>query len=191
MKRMPQSVVAYQGLVKKLANDMFRKTNHDISYEDLYASGLYGLWQAAQKYEAGHHTKFTTYAWRRVVGQMTDDVRDTFWGRRGKFKTAKMYTMSVVIGRILGTKNLDDARVEIDRQLDNLTTIDPLCVMHRDSIQFALSLLDKRLRLVVILYHLQHISLRAIGNCIGVTEVRVCQIKKRGLASMKKTLEGE
>jgi RNA polymerase sigma factor (sigma-70 family) len=52
-------------------------------FDDLYAAGLVGLWQASQKYDPGVGVGFGPYAKPRVRGAITDHLRATF-GRSGK-----------------------------------------------------------------------------------------------------------
>lgn len=62
-------------IVKKHAAKLSQATSGKASFDDLYAVGLQGLWEAAKKFDPSRGVKFSTYCVLRVGGQMRDWLR--------------------------------------------------------------------------------------------------------------------
>lgn len=70
------------GLAVWQANLFHRKVSPRILYEDLYSEGVFGLVQAAEKYEERDDCSFATFAYHRVRGQILDFLRKEFFVRQ-------------------------------------------------------------------------------------------------------------
>lgn len=68
-------VAAHQDFVRSLARGLARTLPRHVDFEDLVAYGQVGLLEAAQRYEHGHSTAFTTFAYYRVRGAIFDGLR--------------------------------------------------------------------------------------------------------------------
>ena len=55
----------------------------------------------------------------------------------------------------------------------------------------AIDKLSQRSRTILVLYYIHEMTLSEIGECLGVTESRVCQLQSRLLQSLQSALSGE
>mgnify|MGYP001270846763 CR=1 FL=1 len=81
-------VEKYKYLVEIIASKISKsqKLPPCIDYSDLVSFGLEGLLKAKQKYDENSNTKFETYAWYRVRGEILDCIR-----REWKYRIPKDY----------------------------------------------------------------------------------------------------
>lgn len=68
-------VATHQDFVRAIARGIARALPRRIEFEDLVAYGQIGLLEAARRYEHGHRTTFTTFAYYRVRGAIYDGLR--------------------------------------------------------------------------------------------------------------------
>lgn len=76
-------------LVAQVLNHVRPKIPGHIPSSDLTAAGLFGLAQAAQRFQDGKGATFTTFAYTRVRGAMIDLVRQSEHNTRGMIETRK------------------------------------------------------------------------------------------------------
>ncbi|GAB2182549.1 RNA polymerase sigma factor FliA [Denitratisoma sp. agr-D3] len=93
-------------------------------------------------------------------------------------------------------EDLSDAGDEdyLDRNLAS-STLDPLAALEDASMRAALvraiSALPEREKLMMALYYEQDLNLREIGEVMGVTESRVCQLHSQAIARLRASVVGE
>jgi RNA polymerase sigma factor for flagellar operon FliA len=63
-------------VVRALAVELLRAHHFSITVEDLEAYGRCGLLEAADSFDERHGTRFTTFAYYRIRGEMLDAIRD-------------------------------------------------------------------------------------------------------------------
>jgi len=68
-------VIEHQDMVKKIAMRIKPRLPYSVSLDDLISAGLYGLIDAANKFDEKHHTSFKTYADWRIRGSIMDELR--------------------------------------------------------------------------------------------------------------------
>lgn len=68
-------VLSYAPMVKYLATRKVRELPSHISLDDLVSAGLIGLMQAADRFDPDKGATFEQYAWTRVSGAITDEIR--------------------------------------------------------------------------------------------------------------------
>lgn len=59
-------------LVHKVAAQRYLRAPADIDYDDLYQEGAIGLLRVSRQFEPDRGFKFSTYAWKRIRGQIQD-----------------------------------------------------------------------------------------------------------------------
>jgi RNA polymerase sigma factor FliA len=79
----------YAPLVKTIAGRMALRLPQHISQDDLKSSGLMGLLDAIDKFDAGKGVEFKSYAEFRIRGAMIDELRSMDWVPRSVRKNAK------------------------------------------------------------------------------------------------------
>jgi RNA polymerase sigma factor for flagellar operon FliA len=79
----------YAPLVKTIAGRMALRLPQHISQDDLKSSGLMGLLDAIDKYDADKGVEFKSYAEFRIRGAMIDELRSMDWVPRSVRRNAK------------------------------------------------------------------------------------------------------
>ena len=74
-----QMVLQYAPLIKYIASRLALRLPSHISIEDLISSGIIGLIDAVQKFDASKNISFKTYAEFRIKGAMLDELRSLDW----------------------------------------------------------------------------------------------------------------
>ena len=72
-------VVKYMPMIQCVAKKISSHLPSHIEYDDLVSSGVIGLMDAIEKYDAGRNNKFKTYAEFRVRGSILDALRSQDW----------------------------------------------------------------------------------------------------------------
>lgn len=112
-------VVKYAPLVKYLAQKLALRLPANIELDDLISSGVMGLMDAVDKYDAQRENKFKTYAEFRIRGAMLDELRAQDWVPRSVREKAKqLERVYVRIEQEKGRPAQDD---EVRKEL-NLST---------------------------------------------------------------------
>jgi RNA polymerase sigma factor for flagellar operon FliA len=70
------------GLVHKIARRVWEGRHEAVEYEDLVSSGKIGLMRALRAYDPSREIAFSTYAARRIEGEMLDFLRAQADGSR-------------------------------------------------------------------------------------------------------------
>jgi RNA polymerase sigma factor FliA len=76
-------------MVRFLALRMRERLPQQVEMEDLISSGILGLMDAMQKFDANKKVQFRTYAQFRVRGAMLDSLRAMDWGPRDLRRKAR------------------------------------------------------------------------------------------------------
>jgi RNA polymerase sigma factor for flagellar operon FliA len=76
-------------IIKHLAFKVSRGFEDESVTEDLISSGVLGLLEAMEKYDAGRGIKLNTFAYLRIRGAMIDELRKRDWFPRSARSKAK------------------------------------------------------------------------------------------------------
>lgn len=133
--------------------------------EEGYADAMVGLVLAARSFrpELGH--EFTTYAFSRIRGEVLDGIR----ARLGRLDHSHGRIHSTA--RPLHLVDMDVVDENAAASFDQIEVVD-----RRAQLVRAINRLSHRNRLVVTLYYFEDMTLRAVGEALGLTESRICQI---------------
>ena len=84
-----QLVLEYAPLIKYIAQKIAARLPANIELDDLMSSGVIGLMDAIEKYDATRDNKFKTYAEFRIRGAILDELRAQDWVPRSVREKAK------------------------------------------------------------------------------------------------------
>lgn len=83
-------VLEYASLIKYIAQKIAARLPANIELDDLISSGVIGLMDAIDKYDASRDNKFKTYAEFRIRGAILDELRAQDWVPRSVREKAKL-----------------------------------------------------------------------------------------------------
>jgi len=72
-------VKQYAPLVKYVAGKVSVGMPHNVDFDDLVGFGIFGLFDAIEKFDPDKHVKFKTYAVTRIRGAIFDELRTIDW----------------------------------------------------------------------------------------------------------------
>ncbi len=72
-------VKQYAPLVKYVAGKVAMVMPHNVEFDDLVGFGVFGLFDAINKFDPEKHVKFKTYAVTRIRGAILDELRSIDW----------------------------------------------------------------------------------------------------------------
>ncbi len=90
-------VEQYAPLVKYVAGKVAANLPSSVEYDDLVGYGVFGLFDAIDKFDTAKHVKFKTYAVTRIRGAMYDHLREMDWVPRSVRQKAKEIEQAVMI----------------------------------------------------------------------------------------------
>lgn len=79
----------YLPLVKRIAYHLKGRLPDSVFVEDLIQSGVVGLIEAMQKFNANQGASFETYAGIRIRGSMLDEIRKGDWTPRSVYRKSR------------------------------------------------------------------------------------------------------
>ncbi len=82
-------ILEYAPLIKYIAQKIAARLPANIELDDLMSSGVIGLMDAIEKYDASRDNKFKTYAEFRIRGAILDELRAQDWVPRSVREKAK------------------------------------------------------------------------------------------------------
>ena len=85
----------YAPLVKYVAGKVAIGMPHNVEFDDLVGFGVFGLFDAIDKFDPEKHVKFKTYAVTRIRGAIFDELRSIDWVPRSVRQKAREVEESV------------------------------------------------------------------------------------------------
>jgi len=193
-------VIKHAALVKRIAYHLMSRLPPSVQADDLIQAGMIGLLEASRNYDATQGASFETYAGIRIRGSMLDEIRRTDWTPRSVHRKARQVAEAV---RSIENEEGRDARdVEVAEKLGiglneyhrilqdatgcRVFSIDDAGINGEESPQQSSGAPRKeRERLVMAMYYDEELNLREIGEVLGVSESRVCQIHGQALIRLR------
>jgi RNA polymerase sigma factor for flagellar operon FliA len=197
---------SYLPFVRKIANRIARRVPHSVEIDDLMGAGTVGLLEALDRFDPDSGRSFETYAEFRVKGAILDELRRADPLNRTARSTqrrvaAKTAQLTSTFGRPPETEEVAAAmNTSVDAFMIKMSPLDsyrhvPIdldaigpegeIVTQEDLlgkqeivrlVRESVSRLTQRQQLVLSLYYVEELSQSQIGEMLGVTESRVCQI---------------
>ena len=107
--RISQMVEDYAPLVKKIALHLRGRLPASVQLDDLIQSGMLGLLDAVNNFDASKGASFETFATFRIRGAMIDDLRNTDWAPRSVHHNTRMIAEAIsVLAKTKGRDPTDD-----------------------------------------------------------------------------------
>ena len=200
----------YAHLVKYVVGRLGVSIPGVFDHEDAMQAGSIGLLQAIDAYRPESGASFESYALLRIRGSILDAIRalDTV-GRTGR-EAARAIERAMrdlhaelgrppeeqeVAGRLgVSIDEIDPRAAEDDAggvgdTLVDASAPDPLLETERHDdvarLARAIGQLGERQRMVLALYYQDELTLKEIGQVLGVTESRVCQIHAEAILALR------
>ena len=106
----------YAFLVKRIAHRMMVRMPSSVQVEDLIQSGMIGLLEASQKYDASKGASFETYAGIRIRGAIVDEMRRGDWAPRSVHRNSRR--IAEVVAQIEARTGRDAQDIEVAEVLE-------------------------------------------------------------------------
>ena len=181
-----ERIIAHLGFARAVASRSLDPRCHGADRDDLIAWGVFGLVQAARRYRGDLGAPFGAYAARRVRGQVLDALRErdplTRTERRAFREQQKI------------SEDLPPPYVEISLERlaelgDDDVAVASSPARRRDPRWTAVALALQRLapleRRVLVLAYGREMTLREIGERVGLSESGTCRVRARALRKLR------
>lgn len=117
-------VARYAPLVRYVAGKISIGLPNHVEYDDLVGYGVFGLFDAVNKYDPGKHVKFKTYAVTRIRGAIFDELRSIDWVPRSVRQKSRELEESVrklesSLGRAASDKEVANEMGVTMKELDS------------------------------------------------------------------------
>ena len=168
-------------------------------------------------YDEAKGVRFSTYAELRIRGSILDGLRELDWVPRSvrrrrreleaavgrleaRLERAPNETELAIelglsvsdLGRIEPVAEMVETTDELDRLVRDPHAIDPHEVLaHRERFRIlvdAIDSLNEKERLVMTLYYYEDLTMKGVGEVLGVNESRVSQIHKKAVRTLRRRL---
>src|SRR5215212_3925591 len=193
-------VLAYAPLVKYVAGRMSSGLPSHVEEADLISYGLLGLISAIERFEPEREIKFETFAVTRIKGSIIDELRSLDWVPRSvRTKAREIERANAKLEHELHRAPTDQEMAQqlgVDvEEIQEPQALDPAMEMDttemKDRLADAIARLPEREKLVVALYYYENLTLREIGEVLGVTESRVSQLHTKAVLRLKSALQAD
>ncbi len=179
------TIEAQVEMVRRIAFSMARHLPSHVDLDELVGLGNVGLVEARVRYDEGRGVPFAAFAAQRIRGAMLDGLRQvdplTRDERARVRRTEEVAPVTLV-----------DFKAAYDHPTTDVAA-DEVIADHQtlSLVRRALDSLPARERFVIGRYFMDEQPLKSVGEEIGVTESRVCQIVGEAVAHLKEVLAAE
>ena len=168
-----------------------------LTFDDFVSIGFAGLCESIASFDRSKGNLFSTYATRRVVGAFGDAMRGLDHAprlERIKQKQNPEHVVSSVVSIDVGRKwqgsEFEPGRYETLDLLCQKATLPEKSQTEKDDFwRNACKGFSKQERLIVILYFVESVTMKAIGVQLGFSESRVSQIMTNLLKRLKDRID--
>lgn len=178
-----------QGYARKVS-----RYHSAIEYDDVLQDGRIGAMRAAESWDPSYDNTFLTYAMHRVRGEIQDGLRRRDVMSRSMRRDLDQddprwvqASLDAPVGEGL-TFTLGDLLVAQEPTPEDVVADASYFQWQSTEAQIAMMFLSAYERDVVRDYYWRGLCMREIGNEMGVTESRVCQMLNGALAKLERTL---
>ncbi len=179
----------YREIVHRIAGRVHRRSPPSVQREDLVAAGMSGLWDALRRRSELSGENLDYYVCRRVRGAVIDELRAEDWlpRRRGERwgRHGSGAALAVVHLEDLGPREQGQASLAEGADGEELTGRKRAV----ERLRAGLERLPPRERYVVTRRDLDDVSIKNLGEALGVSPPRVCQLRTQALRRLRGWLE--
>jgi RNA polymerase sigma factor for flagellar operon FliA len=204
--------------VRRIAQRLIRRLPRHVPIDDLLSAGHKGLALAIARADEARVGAFQTYAERHIRGAMLDELRSRDPLSRDRRRQQKRIAAAIRSLSIRLCRAPDEAEiaaelgVSLDAYWEQAASVreeaideeahpladasaeqadERLCRAEQARIlREALDDLPARDRQILEMAHVEGLTLREIGDQLGVTESRVCQLRARAVAQLRSRCQG-
>lgn len=211
-------ILHFLPLVKSVVNRLKSRFPPHITTDELESCGLLGLLDAIAKFEPNRGKDFPTYCKVRIKGAVLDELRALDWAPRSlrkkeqelekayahleqnmgrspteeevtKFLNIPLVKLHALLAQINRITYLSLEDILQDKKWSEDTPIDELIKSeNRSLLAEAIETLPKRERLVISLYYYEELTLKEVGEVLGVSESRASQIHASAILHLRTKL---
>jgi RNA polymerase sigma factor for flagellar operon FliA len=210
-------VLQYAPLVKYVAGRLRTRMPDTVDQDDLVSDGVLGLMDAIERFEPQRGLSFQTFAVPRIRGAIIDGMRSMdFVPRSVRDKLRVVQRAQVRLEERLGRAPEEDELAkeagiplqqlrDLSRQsnsnhasLDDFDLADELSsaadhVVEQGDVNASLMRvieeLAERDQVIIALYYFEGLTLAEIGQVLGVTESRVCQMHTKAVLQLRAKMQ--
>lgn len=204
-------------LVRRVALQVASRLPTQVELSDLTQAGFLGLLDAASRYDEAKGVRFSTYAELRIRGSILDGLRELDWVPRSVRRRRRELEAAAgrLEARLERAPNETELAVELGLSVSDLGRIDPVAEMvqttdeldslvrdphaidphevlaHRELFRILVDAIDsltEKERLVMTLYYYEDLTMKGVGEVLGVNESRVSQIHRKAVRTLRRRL---
>ena len=174
-------ILHYAPLVKYVAGRVSVGLPPNIEQADLVSYGIFGLIDAIEKFDPERGIKFETYAISRIKGAIIDELHHIF--------NQISFVSVVALDELLTVGSERGDRLSLVDTLEDKGAEDPVAAFETEEMKSiltgAINRLAEREKIVITLYYYEGLTLAEIGQVLGVTESRVCQMHTKAVLQLR------
>ena len=156
-------IEAHIPLIRSVARQIHRRLPPSFELDDLVQSGVLGLIQAAEHYDAAGGASFDTFARHRVRGAILDSVRRHEYANQSHVRLQDVPYHDPIEERIAAREEAD----QVARAVDHLQDRD---------------------RKVIEMRYGQQMTLVEVGSALQVKKTRAIQLEQRAIGTLQRRL---
>src|ERR1700719_2521453 len=197
-------ILAHVPCVRHIARRIHKRLPKSVSLDDLVSTGVIGLISAIDRFNRMQKATLRTYAEYKIRGAILDGLRGLDWAPRRLRKRVKQIgaAISMAEQRLRRSPDEEEVAKELGLTIDqyrhwlialnglNLERLENQEVSTSHSVQsgelrvlfnVAISKLPNVERSVLHLYYYEQLRLREIAEILGVSDVRISQLKRQAI----------
>ena len=177
----------FKGLVEKWVRNYLSRLPANVDYDDLMQAGLFGLIQAAKRFDESRGVPFESFCVPRIIGSIQDELRNMNWLPRkngntgnGVRKLSLYFERDLYEKRSLGLNELRDEKSNIESLLEKI---------HRDDL---MAIIRKNLshQEWIILYesYIKGMTLKQVARRLSISPSHLCLLRHRIIDKLRKKM---
>jgi RNA polymerase sigma factor for flagellar operon FliA len=182
------TVEQYLPLVERVARRVARRLPRSVGLDDLVGAGSLGLIDAVKRFDSHRAQSFAAYAELRIRGAILDHLRTIDWLPRSMRASVKRGESEAAV------ISVDDRSGSGFEDFEAPSPSPASLVEQREAraaLVTALGALPERTRRLMALYYVDELTLKEVGEVLGVTESRVCQLHGDAVNRLRNALHQE